>query len=138
MPHFSMSSLSKLNTCHEDLQLIFKHVIELTDCTVLVGHRGEAEQDQAFDEKKSKLRFPNSKHNSSPSMAADVAPYPIPDWKKTVDFIYFGGFVMGVAELLYEQGMVRHKVRYGGDWNKNDRVSDERFFDCVHFELYLP
>lgn len=138
MPMFSLSSLNRLSTCHEDLQILFKTVVEHFDCTVSVGHRGEAEQNQAVAEGRSKTPWPTSKHNSSPSMAADVYPYPIPEWKNSNDFVYFGGYVLGVADLLYKQGMMRHKVRWGGDWDMDHRDSDEKFFDLGHFELFIP
>ena len=138
MGMFSMSSLNKLATCHEDLQVLFNHVVKNFDCMIAVGHRGEAEQNQDVAEGKSKTPWPTSKHNSSPSMAVDVYPYPLPEWKNSNDFIFFGGYVLGVADLLYEQGLMRHKVRYGGDWNMNERVSDSTFFDLGHFELYVP
>lgn len=135
MPFFSQQSLLRLAECHPDLQRVFKTVIETMDCTILVGHRGESDQNKAVAEGKSKLKFPMSKHNSEPSMAVDAAPHPLPDWKNVNDFLYFGGYVMGVADLLYEQGMITHKIRFGGDWNKNGRVSDNRFMDAVHFEI---
>lgn len=49
------------------------------DVTIVCGARGEAEQNKAFAEGKSKLQWPHSAHNKSPSLAFDYAPYPI-DW----------------------------------------------------------
>lgn len=51
----------------------------VSDITVLCGYRGEAAQNKAFREGKSKLLYPHSKHNRTPSRAVDIAPYPI-DW----------------------------------------------------------
>jgi len=133
MPSFGKSSTQRLATCHPDLQRLFEEVVKIFDCTILTGHRGEVDQNRAFDQGRSKLRWPNGNHNRLPSTAVDVAPYPIPDWTKGVlDFAMFGGYVQGVAANM---GI---KIRYGGDWNGNKRISDENFKDLVHFELLEP
>lgn len=134
MPKFSARSAAALQTCHADLQKIFAEVIVHFDCTVIQGHRTEQEQNAAFRAGKSKLQYPQSKHNSSPSMAADVVPYPI-DWNDTDRMRYFAGFVKGVAALLYRQGVITHQVRWGGDWDRDTELKDNRFQDLPHFEL---
>lgn len=77
-----------LATCDPELIRLVEAVAEdidhrpglhVHDVTVICGHRGEADQDAAFAKGNSKLRFPHSKHNSYPSLAVDLAPYPI-DW----------------------------------------------------------
>lgn len=139
MPSFSTKSLQQLATCHPDLQTIFHEVIQHFDCTIIEGFRGQEAQNKAFDEGKSKLRWPNGKHNAYPSNAVDVAPCINGkiDWNKLNQFYYFGGFVLGIAEMLKLQRKIIHDVRYGGDWNRNDCVTDESFLDLVHFELVL-
>lgn len=134
MPTYSVRSRENLRSCHKDLRTIFNAVILHYDCTIIQGHRGEAEQNKAYSEGKSQLKFPQSKHNKSPSMAVDVAPYPI-DWSDLDRFYYFAGYVMGVAEMLHAQGMISHRLRYGGDWNRDTQVKDNGFDDLVHFEL---
>lgn len=137
MPVFSKLSLSKLSTCHPELQLLFTEVIKLRDCQVLEGFRGQAAQDAAYAAGNSKLKWPNGNHNKSPSYAVDVTPYPMPAWSKTADFVYFGGFVTGVAAMLYLAGKMKYRIRYGGDFNRNDRITDSTFLDAVHFELVM-
>ena len=69
MARFGKKSMSRLNTCDEDLVELFEKVVEFFDCSVLEGHRGEILQNKYFDEGKSKLKFPLSKYlfcNSSP------------------------------------------------------------------------
>jgi len=127
MPKFSKTSLSKLETADVRLQTLFKKVIENYDCTILVGHRTKEEQDKAYPEH-SKVQWPHSKHNSIPSKAVDVAPYPI-NWNDIDRFYHFGGYVRGVAEML---GI---KIRWGGDWNGNFDLKDQNFFDLPHFEV---
>lgn len=136
MPRFSQESLSKLSTCHIDLQVIFFEVIKTFDCTVIEGHRGEEAQKKALEEGNSKLDWPHGKHNSKPSMAVDVSPYPI-DWKNLNRFYWFSGYVMGIAQKLKDEGKVTHSVRYGGDWNRDFEIKDNKFNDLVHFELMV-
>jgi len=83
----------------------------------LCGHRTKEKQEEAFNSKHSKVHFPKSKHNSLPSKAVDVAPYPI-DWNDLERFYNFGGYVRGIAESL---GI---KIRWGGDWNENLELKD--------------
>lgn len=134
MPRFSRTSLDRLATCHPDLQVLFERVVQHFDCTILEGNRGQAAQDAAFREGKSQLRYPHGKHNGLPSMAVDVAPYPI-DWNDLSRFRYFAGYVQGVAEMLRLQGEMEHAVRWGGDWDQDTELKDNRFNDLVHFEL---
>lgn len=137
MPKFGNTSFSRLSTCHLDLQTLFYEVVRSYDCTVLEGHRNEADQNAAFERGDSKLKWPDGKHNSQPSMAVDVAPYPLPSWGSSNEFIYFAGYVMGIAQRLFDEGKMTHRVRYGGDWNQNHRISDDGFKDYVHFELVV-
>ena len=128
MPRFGSRSRRNLNTCNEDLQELFNEVIKFFDCTVIQGHRGKEEQNKYFDEGKSKVKYPNGRHNANPSNAVDVVPYPI-DWKDTDRMYYFAGFVKGIA---YKMGI---PIRWGGDWNDNTEVKDTNFKDLPHFEL---
>lgn len=128
MPAFGKASQEKLATCDQRLQKVFNEVIKHFDCTVIEGHRGEAAQNKAFAEGKSKLKYPQGKHNKTPSLAADVLPYPI-DWNDTNRMRYFAGFVVGIAASM---GI---KLRWGGDWNQNTELKDNSFNDLPHFEL---
>jgi hypothetical protein len=128
MPAFGKASQEKLATCDPRLQKVFNEVIKHFDCTVIEGHRGEAAQNKAFAEGKSKLKYPQGKHNKTPSLAADVLPYPI-DWNDTNRMRYFAGFVVGIAATM---GI---KLRWGGDWNQNTELKDNSFNDLPHFEI---
>jgi len=120
MPKFGLISQQRLATCHEDLQRVMNEVIKWYDISIICGHRGEAEQNRAYETGHSKLRWPNSKHNRLPSLAVDIAPWPI-DWNDHKRFWYMGGLVMGVAAKM---GI---KIDWGGNW-----IS---FIDLPHFEL---
>ncbi|MGI0119881.1 M15 family metallopeptidase [Zooshikella sp. RANM57] len=135
MPQFSTRSLERLTSCHPDLQVVFQEVIKDCDCTILEGFRSREAQNDAYSAGRSKLKFPQSKHNHSPSLAVDVAPYPI-DWQDINGFYYFGGLVLGTALNLYKNGQISHRLRWGGDWDRDHDVSDQSFNDLVHFELY--
>lgn len=130
MPKFGSTSLSRLETCHPELQRLFNFVVGYVDCTVLCGHRTEDEQNRVYREGKSKLKFPHSKHNQLPSIAADVAPWPL-DWYDLDRFYFFGGFVIACAIHL------EINIRWGGDWNGNFNFKDQNFNDLPHFELIL-
>lgn len=128
MYRFSNKSQRKLATCDQRIQDIFSEVIKIYDCSVLEGTRGEAEQNQLFELGLSKVQYPNSKHNLSPSQAIDVVPYPI-DWNDHGRFCYFAGIVFATAARL---GV---RMRWGGDWDQDGTTKDERFLDMAHFEL---
>lgn len=121
MPKFSASSQEKLNTCHSDLNRLFSEVVKYMDCTILEGERSQEKQDKAFSEGKSQAQYPNSNHNTKPSNAVDVVPYPV-DWNNIERFYEFAGFVKGVASQM---GI---KIKWGGDFKS--------FFDGPHFEVY--
>ena len=128
MPRFSRASTHQLRTCDQRLQDLFQEVVKRYDCTIIKGHRGQREQDQAFAEGKSKLKWPNGNHNQYPSKALDAAPYPI-DWNNMKRFYHFAGYVQRVAE---EMGI---PLRWGGDWDGDLDFSDQTFNDLVHFEI---
>lgn len=128
MPTFSKESSNKLRTCDPRLQQLFQEVVKFYDCTIIEGHRGEAAQNAAVAAGNSQLKWPKGKHNAYPSKAVDVAPYPI-DWNDSPRFHLFAGFVLGTASQM------GFKIRWGGDWNSNQQVKDERFRDLPHFEI---
>jgi len=128
MPRYSESSRQKLETCHPDIQAVFNEVIKHYDCKVLCGHRGQEEQDKAFREGRSKVQWPDGQHNKLPSEAVDVVPYPI-DWNNIRRFDVFAGFVLGVAAMMGIQ------LRWGGDWDRDTDLGDQKFNDLPHFEL---
>jgi peptidoglycan L-alanyl-D-glutamate endopeptidase CwlK len=128
MAIFSTQSQARLRECHEKLQLLFREVVKHYDCTILCGHRNEADQKEALRAGRSKLDWPKSKHNSMPSLAVDAVPYPI-DWNDIKRFYHFAGFVMGLAKVM---GI---HIRWGGDFNSDLNFKNDNFIDLPHFEL---
>jgi peptidoglycan L-alanyl-D-glutamate endopeptidase CwlK len=127
MPSFSKSSDDKLNTCHPLLQTLFREVVKHYDCTIICGNRNEKDQNEAFARGFSKLKFPNSKHNSIPSLAVDCLPFPI-QWNDKSRHLHFAGYVQATADRL---GI---KVRWGGNFDGDSNL-DNGFLDRPHWEL---
>lgn len=128
----SESSLAQLDTCSEPLQELFLKVAKTYPCQVIEGHRNKEKQDEAFAKGTSKLKWPFGNHNNFPSTACDVSPldqYGRIDWNDIKKICHFAGYVMGVADTL------EIKIRWGGDFNRNGVIGDQKFFDGVHFEL---
>jgi peptidoglycan L-alanyl-D-glutamate endopeptidase CwlK len=137
MPKFSQASFSKLSTCHPDLQVLFYEIIKNYDCTILVGYRDEEDQEAAVKAGKSKLHYPFGNHNKNPSMAVDVTPYPI-DFNNTKLALWFGGYVMGIAQKLKDEGKMSHSVRWGGSWDGTGKMNTAGMLcDLDHFELII-
>jgi hypothetical protein len=128
MPRFGRRSKERLATCEKDLQMVFNEVIKYVDCSILEGHRSKDRQNALYEDGKTKVRYPNGRHNASPSRAVDVTPYPV-DWADRERQTLFAGFVLGVANQM---GI---ELRWGGDWDQDFEVKDNRFDDFPHFEL---
>jgi hypothetical protein len=128
MSKFNDYSNNLLEQVHPDLQRLFRDVVSEFDCTVLCGWRGQAEQDEAYRTKMSKLKWPYSKHNKYPATAIDVIPYPL-DWKDINRMYYFAGYVKAKAKSL------NIKIIWGGDWDGDTKVNDQSFIDLPHWEL---
>lgn len=149
MPRFSSTSTRRLETVDPDLSRLFAEVVKRRDCTILCGVRSKTEQDLAVSSGRSKMTWPNSKHNvlnpDDLARAVDVAPYfanqnhsivwPTAAKTKIVYakecglYYNFAGYVQAVADRM---GI---RVRWGGDWNGNHRYTDQSFDDLIHWEL---
>ena len=123
MPRFGRASRANLSTAVSDLQKIFNLAVKEFDCSVLVGHRGKKQQNEAFDGGFSTKRYPNSKHNKRPSQAVDVVPYPV-DWNDLDRYRELACIVFGIASRL---GI---RVRCGG-------LFKGKFKDYPHWEVII-
>ncbi len=141
MPNFGDRSTSRLETCHDNLQLLCQEVVKHFDCSVIYGWRSRDEQARLYAQGRDmpgrivthkdgvvKLSKHQGVDGEQPSLAVDLVPYPI-DWEDEERMVYFAGFVKGVAVRM---GI---KVRWGGDWDSDTETGDERFRDLPHFEL---
>ena len=128
MPKFGKSSRERLLTCHPELIRVFNEVIKYVDCKVLCGHRGEKDQNEAYEKGNSNAKYPKGKHNSIPSNAIDVMRYPL-DWDGLERQTLFAGFVLGLAKSM---GV---NLIWGCDWDGDFETSDTGLKDYPHFEI---
>lgn len=140
MTIFTFSARSKQirEQLHPQLQQLVDELIKHVDFAITEGHRDEAAQLAAFHAGKSKAMPGKSKHNTTPSQAVHLVPFPIPEpgtdaagsareWR---EYAYFAGAVNLCAASL---GI---RLRWGGDWNDDFRTADNKFNDLQHYELF--
>lgn len=134
-------SLSRLQSVHPTLGLVVIEAEKIVPLIVIEGHRGKEAQDKAFAEKKSKLQWPNGKHNALPSLAVDLAPFYMEGSTRAIDWgdlIAFGR-IMGCIQTIAHQ--MRVQLRFGLDWDGDFRSAGrdpgETFLDAPHVEIVL-
>ncbi len=154
MPKFGKTSTSRLDSCHKDLQTVMNEVIKYFDCSIISGHRPPEDQFELFKKGRKEqdgkwviaskgkvVTYKDgyerkSKHNENPSHAVDVVPYPV-DWKDERRMDYFAGFVMAIAKIFKNKGIIDHDVVWGADWNDNTILNDHKFIDRPHFQIKI-
>lgn len=135
MPKFSQRSLINLESCHVDLQTLFNEAIKTIDFTVTEGFRNEKDQNKAFASGNSKVKWPHGKHNHKPSLAVDVYPYPI-NFNNDKLATWFGGYILGLAQMLKDEGKMKHSIRWGGSWDGLGKLNTpSQLNDLGHFEI---
>ena len=117
------SSLNNLKSCDKRLQDLANMMLARSDfdLTITCGFRGEAEQNDAFNRGVSKARFGQSKHNTFPSQAIDIVPYPI-NWDTTDR-----RWQEMALNAMWCAGRLNIKIRWGGTFKK--------LADYPHFEI---
>ena len=136
MPKFGKQSLDRLATCDERIQKVMNEAIKHIDIVILYGYRTPAEQFELFKQGRTLVggvwkvtgktatqldgKTKMSNHNSNPSKAIDIAPYPI-DWNNIQRFLDMAKVVKEAAKT------VGVEITYGGDWKK--------FPDFPHFQV---
>jgi len=125
-------SLAVRATLDERLQLLVDKLLWYMDVSLLDGYRDERQQAELYGLEKTQVRWPHSKHNSEPSMAVDMQPYPRPENENELWAAL--GYMAGLCYMIAE----RHgfAVRWGGDWNRDGDLTDNNFDDLFHIELY--
>ncbi len=139
---YSKSSSHKLLTCHEFLQIwavaFLRAAANKYRWRVIEGHRGQALQNEYHRTRRSKVRWPRSYHNKTPSMALDMIPSVdgVYGWHREamVDSYQLG---LDVWAALVAEGKVHGTLTWGGDWDRDGDSEDERFFDGAHWQLKL-
>ncbi len=131
MPSFGKRSRSQLETCHPDLQKVLNEAIKEFDFTILEGERTlETQQKYYSIGRTTKINSGiitncdgikrKSRHQSSPSVAVDIAPWPI-DWSDIARFKSLAQVMMKVSQWS-DIGL-----EWGGHWT--------RPIDYPHYQL---
>jgi peptidoglycan LD-endopeptidase CwlK len=119
---FGKHSLEQRATLHPDLQKVVDEASQEINITLLCGHRGQADQDKAYSEGKSRVKWPNSRHNSIPSEAVDIVPFHL-DWH---NIRAFKEMAIAVKEAAKR---VNVDIEWGGE------CFGPKFIDMPHFQL---
>lgn len=137
MLQYSKKSIQKLAGCDVRLRQVFMFALSIgvIDISIIEGIRDQETQDKYFEEGRSKVKWPNGKHNiinpDDNSKAVDAAPFVngMISWNKE-HCILLAGIVLTCAEIL------KVKIRWGGNWDSDlEPITDQDFDDLVHFEL---
>jgi hypothetical protein len=115
---FGAASRRRLETVAPALIYICNKVADVYDISVIWGPRDEIDQNTAYTGGFSKAQWPHSKHNSIPSQAVDIAPYPI-DWHKLDRF----DMMLGAVEYIAQEANIGYRlgkyfdINGGGDYS---------------------
>jgi peptidoglycan LD-endopeptidase CwlK len=136
----SSQSRAKMNGVHPDLVRVVERAITLTtvDFSVLEGVRTLKRQQELYAQGRTKpgpkvTWTMNSKHRAQVDgfgHAVDLVPYPL-DWNATSKFAAISKAMMAAAK---DVGV---KVRWGGNWDGDDRPGEKGEFDGPHFEIVV-
>lgn len=121
MPSFGPKSKQNLSTCEVEIQDVLNEAIKYYDFSCIDGHRDMETQNTYFNRGVSQVRWPNSRHNTYPSEAVDVVPYPGGFDNDDSEFYKMATFILAAASKL---GV---RLDWGGHW--------KNFKDLAHFEL---
>lgn len=155
---FGDNSSKKRDTCHSDLILILDTALSISkvDFGISEGHRSVSKQQSYYSiGRTTELhRKPitnvdgvnkKGKHNYYPSLASDLFIWHSDKSTRqkiaydNVHLAYVAGVIDATAELLYNQGKISHKIRWGGNWDGDGVIAyDQSFDDLPHFELIKP
>ena len=149
MYYYSKSSLKKIKDLHPDWQIILNEAIQIYDNTVVWGYRGEKKQNEFYKNGTSQLKYPKSKHNKKPSKAVDLDPYPLDrdilskKWSEIKDNpLLIKSYFKEIHKYYHLAGIIKAiafkhniKIRWGGDWDRDNDFDDNLFDDLAHFEL---
>ena len=162
--NYGRTSNQRLDTTHPDIQRLMRRVGPNFANTILEGERSVEQQEKNVAKGVSKTMDSKhlvGEDLRDQADAVDAAPDPLAwpqagklkariesvagqltdeqeneimalvgEYVKEVGiFYYFGGFVLGTAQ---EMGL---GIRWGGDWDGDLNLSEERFKDLVHFEI---
>lgn len=124
MAKFGSNSEAMMKGVDARLVKVLRRAIKIIDFAVDDGVR--TIEEQRVNVARGKSWTMNSKHLDG--KAVDLHPVPL-CWADTEMFCVLAGVMRACAA---EEGI---KLRWGGDWNRNDSTKDERNRDYGHFEI---
>lgn len=153
MYYFGASSKERLAECTVEIQTVLNLAIEVTDFSVVCGHRNQVDQNVAYERGFSRLVWPNSDHNAFPSPAVDVVPwsdkygalwggdeqlYKIARDKGTTRleakrwvwqrYAFLFGVISGIAKVRCPDV----RLVWGNDWDGDQDYLDQSLVDMPH------
>ncbi len=138
MNKLSRNSKAKLCTCNNDIYRAVFFALQFMDVGVADGVRGRKRQQILYNQGKSKVRYPDSKHNKTPSDAVDLVVYVegigyIDEVSAPNSYRQYYGYLAGILRIYcYENGL---NFKWGGDWDGDANFDDQTFNDLMHFEI---
>jgi peptidoglycan LD-endopeptidase CwlK len=133
---FAARSEDSLRSVDERLAKVLRQALalEVIDFAVIEGHRDQAAQDAAVRKGTSQVRWPKGKHNAFPSLAADLLPIVPPGVEvySTRALPYWHVLAGAILTVARYNGV---GIRWGGDWDGDRDLTEEKFLDLGHFEL---
>ena len=132
--HWGRKSTKVYDTLDPRLQHYLDRALqEVADISLVTGHRNQHDQNEAYYDmpQRSKLMWPDGKHNKLPSLAVDFQPYPYPDREEKLwaSLAYIAGRIIQMAA---QDGIT---IRWGGDWDSDGNLAGQAFDDLFHLEI---
>ena len=128
MPCFDEKSENNLIGVDARLVLLARLVIVETDHSIIQGYRGKEEQTNAYQARRSRFQWQESKHNKTPTEAIDVCPNPVQ--RQNVE----GFFCLASRYLAYAK-VLEIDLAWGGTWDSNGLLLQSRFRSNNHLEI---
>jgi peptidoglycan LD-endopeptidase CwlK len=123
-------SLANLATLRPELQKLYTEVDKRISIVLTDGRRGRIAQTQAFRSGHSKVKFGDSAHNWTPSIACDAYPAPFDPKVSEAKMTKLAKVIKQVADEL------KIPIRQGIDFDRDGNWKNDRWRDLPHTELF--
>jgi hypothetical protein len=131
MPDFSKTSLLRLRQAHPELRRLMVMAIREFNFIIADSQRGRIAQERAFATGHSKVRFGQSAHNWTPSLALDLWPAPF-DPETPIEMFY----KLQIEVIKPIAAQLGIPIRQGIDFNMDGNLSNDKWDDLPHIELH--